>query len=221
MSLADPLVKGSMMTIGTLLIVTALLWLNPAIAFGGQTKLPKQPVELTVEIISQNYCAVSLDSAQLEMNLKLRYANVGNQKLILYKGHDLFYQTRILSAFEGGARPYEVLFLNSRYFDEQFESVDQASPGKIFVTLPPGAIYEREMMVGIAIVSERVARGNFAIREGAHTLQLIVSTWYKSRSLAQKLRQQWQRKGLLWFDPLVSAPVRFVDRRPGSLAPCQ
>ncbi|HVS82793.1 MAG TPA: hypothetical protein VHE60_13770 [Pyrinomonadaceae bacterium] len=154
------------------------------------------------------------------MNLRLRYTNVGNQKLILYKGHDLFYQTRIRSA-SSGTQAYEVLFLNSRYFDEEFESIDQALPGKVFVSLSPGAVYERKLMVGIAVVSEGVERGDSTIRAGDHTLQLIVSTWYKTRSLAEKLRQQWERKGLLWFDPLVSAPIRFTVQRPGALPLCR
>ena len=200
-------------------IVAALVCLSPG-SLNAQVKPPKPPLELTAEITSQKYCAASSDSATLEMNLKLRYTNVGNQKLILYKGHDLFYQTRIRSA-SSGAQRYEVLFLNSRYFDEEFESIDQALPGKVFVSLSPGAVYERKLVVGTAVVSEGVARGDSTIRVGDHTLQIIVSTWYKTRSLAQKLRQQWERKGLLWFDPLVSAPIHFLAARPPSLAPCK
>jgi hypothetical protein len=157
----------------------------------------------------------------LEMDLKLRYRNAGNQKLFLYRGHDLFYQTRIRSAAGGAAQPYEVLFLNSRYFDQEPESIDQAEPGKVFVSLSPGAVYERKLLVGMALVAEGVERGNSAIAAGDHTLQLIVSTWYKPRSLAEKLRKQWEPKGLLWFDPLVSAPIHFRAERPPSPAPCK
>ena len=153
------------------------------------------------------------------MDLKLRYRNVGNQKLILYRGHDLFYQTRIRSA--GGPQAYEVLFLNSRYFDSEFESIDQAMPGKVFVGLSPGTVYERNLLVGIALVPEGVERGNSAIAAGDHTLQVIVSTWYKPRSLAEKLRKQWEPKGLLWFDPVASPPIHFLAERPTSPAPCR
>ena len=200
-------------------LLTALVCLSSA-TLDAQVKPPKPPLELTAEITSQNYCATNSDAIALEMNLRLRYTNVGNQKLILYKGHDLFYQTRIRSA-SSAAQPYEVLFLNSRYFDEEFESIDQALPGKVFVSLSPGAVYERRLALGTAVVSEGVARADSTIRVGDHTLQMIVSTWYKTRSLAQKLRQQWERKGLLWFDPLVSAPIHFLAARPPSLAPCK
>ena len=202
-----------------LILVFALVWLSPALV-NGQVKPAKPPLELTAEIISQSYCAASSDSLTLEMDLKLRYRNVGNQKLILYRGHDLFYQTRIRSAV-GSAQPYEVLFLNSRYFDQEFESIDQAVPGKVFVSLSPGAVYERKLSVGVALVHESVERGNSAIAAGDHTLQLIVSTRYKTRSLAEKLRKQWESRGLLWFDPLVSPPVHFLAQRPPSPVPCK
>jgi hypothetical protein len=153
------------------------------------------------------------------MNLKVRYRNGGNRKLILYRGHDLFYQTRIRSA--GVAEPYEVLFLNSRFFDQEIEAIDQAVPGKVFVSLSPGGVYERKLPVGIALVPEGVERGNSAIGAGDHTLQLIVSTWYKPRSLAEKLSKQWEQKGLLWFDPVVSPPIHFLAARPTPPAPCK
>jgi len=208
-----------MMIRSLLLLSAALAWLSPA-SVNGQVKPQKPPLELTAEIISQNYCAASSDALTLEMNLKLRYRNVGNQKLILYRGHDLFYQTRLRNA-AGGAQAYEVLFLNSRYFDSEFESIDQSVPGKVFVGLSPGAAYERTLLVGIALVPEGVARGNSAIAAGDHTLQLIVSTWYKQRSLAEKLRKQWEQKGVLWFDPVVSPPIYFQAQRPPSPAPCK
>lgn len=207
-----------MMVRSLVLLVAALVWLSPA-SVNGQIKPAKPPLELTAEIISQDYCGAGSDSETLEMYLKLRYRNVGNRKLILYRGHDLFFQTRIRST--GGAQPYEVLFLNSRFFDQEFEAIDQAVPGKVFVSLSPGAVYERKLLVGMAVVREGAERGNSSIIDGDHTLQLIVSTWYKPRSLAEKLSKQWEPKGLLWFDPVVSPPIHFLAQRPASPAPCK
>jgi hypothetical protein len=189
-------------------------------AFGAQPK-PRKPLELTVDIISQSYCAVNQDSASLEMKLKLRFQNIGNQKLILYKGHDFFYQTKIRSAPGKPSAPYEVWVVNSRYFDQEVEAIDRTSPGKVFVTLAPGAVYSTEIMIGVGVVTEKIDRGDSAIRDGDHTLQLIASTWYQSRAMAQKLRQEWQRKGLLWSDPLDSRPIHFLAQRPRGLAPCK
>jgi hypothetical protein len=189
-------------------------------AFGAQPK-PRKPLELTVDIVSQGYCSVSQDSTSLEMKLKLRFQNIGSQKLILYKGHDLFYQTKIRSAPGNPSGSYEVWVVNSRYFDQEVEVIDQRSPGKVFITLAPGAAYLAEIVIGVGVVTEKIDRGDSAIRDGDHTLQLIASTWYQSRAMAQKLRQEWQRKGLLWSDPLDSRPIHFLAQRPRVLAPCR
>ncbi|HXM51314.1 MAG TPA: hypothetical protein VN956_25955 [Pyrinomonadaceae bacterium] len=202
-------------------ILIALIWLNLTGAVAAQPKPSKQPLALTAEIVSQTYCAVNEGSASLEVKLKLRFRNVGNQKLILYKGHDLFYQTKIRSAQGNAAGPYEVWVVNSRYFDEEAEAIDQTSPGKVFITLAPGAIHSREIVIGVGLVSEKVGRGDSSIRNGDHTLQLIASNWYQSRALAQKLREEWQRKGMLWSDPLDSRPIYFLVQRPASLALCK
>ena len=202
-------------------LVTVLLWLSLTVANSAQTNRLTPPLQLSAEIISQSYCAVTSDSAALEMKLRLRYRNIGSQKIILYKGHDLFYQTRIRSAPGNVAGPYEVWVVNSRYYDEEIEPIDQTSPSRVFLSLSPGAAYQREIMIGVGVVNDKVERGDSSINAGDHTLQLTVSTWYKSRNLAQKLRQEWQRKGLLWAEPLISAPIHFAAQRPRLLAPCK
>jgi hypothetical protein len=209
------------MTRSTLLLIASSFIVSCSVSVAAQPKLPKQPLELTTEIVSQSYCSVNQDSASLELKLKLRFRNVGPQKLILYKGHDLFYQTKIRSAPGNPFGPYEVWVVNSRYFDEEVEAIDQPSPGKVFLTLSPGAVYFREIMIGVPLVNEKAERGDSAIQHGDHVLQLIVSMWYKSRSLAQKLRQQWQKKGLLWAEPLSSPLIHFLAARPALLAPCK
>ena len=52
--------------------------------------------------------------------------------------------------------------------------------------LSPGAIIQREIMIGVPLMSSKAIRGDAAINNGEHTLQLSVSTWYKSRSLGTK-----------------------------------
>jgi hypothetical protein len=201
-------------------ILIALFWLNLTGAIAAQPKASK-PLELTAEIVSQSYCAVNENSASLELKLRLSFRNVGNQKLILYKGHDLFYQTKIRSAPGNPSGSYEVWVVNSRYFDQEVEAIDQTSPSKVFTTLSPGAVYATEILIGVGVVNERVDRGDSFIRSGDHTLQLIASTWYQSRAMAQKLRQAWQRKGLLWSDPLDSRPIHFLAQRPRLLVACK
>lgn len=201
-------------------LVIVLFWLNLSVVVAAQPRSPK-PLELTAEIISQSYCSVNEDAASLEIKLRLSFRNVGKQKIILYNGHDLFYQTKIRSAAENRSAPYEVWVVNSRYFDEEFEAIDQTSPGKVFITLAPGAVHVREIFIGVEVVTDKVDRGDSSIRDGDHTLQLIASNWYQSRAMAQKLRQEWQKKGLLWSDPLDSRPIHFLARRPAALVRCK
>ena len=204
-----------------LVLIASTLSLITSVPVAAQTNSSKPPLELTVAVVSQSYCAMTSDASSLEMRLKLRYRNVGTQKLILYKGHDLFYQTKIRSMPGNPSGPYEVWVLNSRYFDEEFEPIDRTSPSNVFRTMSPGAVFEREIMIGVGVVNGKAARGDSSISAGEHTLHLVVSTWYQSRAMAQKLRQEWQRKGLLWADPVASAPVHFVAVRPQLIAPCR
>jgi len=209
------------MTVRSIFVIILSLWSNCAAASAFQGGVQVQPLETTIAIVGQRYCAAGPSLTSLELKLKLRYKNVGRQKLILYRGHDLFYQTRIRSvANDASSKPHEIIFTNSRYFDEEFEPIDQPSPGEVFVILSPGEIYERELMVGVGLAGGGGAASNHTVREGRHTLELIVSTWYKSRPLAEKLRQRWARKGLLWFDPLASMPIALTVGKPESPAPC-
>lgn len=210
-----------MQTVRLILGITLTLWLNCGTAFGFPTGFQVQPVETTIALVEQRYCAANPALTSLQLKLKLRYKNVGRQKLILYRGHDLFYQTVIRSVPDDTAnKPYQIIFTNSRYFDAEFEPIEQPSPGAVFVILSPGAVYERELMVGVGL-AEGGATSNHTVREGRHTLELVVSTWYQSRPLAMRLRQRWKQKGLLWFDPLVSMPIPLTIEKPASPAPCR
>jgi hypothetical protein len=197
-----------------------LFWLILTVPVVAQPRSPK-PLELTAEMISQSYCSVNEDAASLEIKLKLRFKNVGKQKIILYNGHDLFYQTKIRTAPGNPSGPYEVWVVNSRYFDEEVEAIDQSSPGKVFITLSPGAVHLREILIGVEVVTNKIDRGDSSIRDGDHMLQLIASNWYQSRAMAQKLRQEWQKKGLLWSDPLDSRPIHLLAQRPAAPIRCK
>lgn len=187
-----------------------------------QTHQPEPQLVLGAELLSQQYCANSASMTTLQMRLRLRYTNAGAQKLILYRGDDLFYQAKIRAArAEGGARPYEIAVLNARYLEVENEPVEQPSPNKLFIILQPGASFETETTVGVGVVPASAMRDRHAIFEGEHTLQLVVSTWYRSPALAEKLREQWQRKGFLWYMPVASAPITFRAERPESPPPCK
>jgi hypothetical protein len=182
----------------------------------------QQQLIITANITGEQYCLNSPVMATLQLRLHLRYTNTSTQKLILYKGEDLFYQAKIRAKVAPtGAKPYEVVVLNARYLEEENEPVEQPAPGKLFVILQPGASYETDTTVGVGITNGSGQRDRHAIMEGEHTLQLVVSTWYRSQGVAEKLRKQWQRKGLLWSMPVMSNAITFRAERPAELSPCK
>ena len=211
------------MIVGTRIRVrlfVATLVLSAAVCLPNAAPAQSKPqLQLTTEILQQSYCSIGRDTS-LQLKLKLRYTNLSDQRLIVYNGHDLFFQTRIRPGEPPGASSSEILFLNMRYFDEEFERIDARSPGRVFVKLAPGASFERELITGTGIVDQSAIPTDTAVKPGLHSLQLIGSTWYQSPKLAEKLRQQWHREGFLWSQPLYSVPVALAIKKPSVMFPC-
>jgi hypothetical protein len=180
----------------------------------------QKPLQLTAEVIEQRYCSIN-HKLTLQLKLRVRYSNLGAERLIIYQGHDLFYQIKVRSDVASGAQPYEVLLLNMHYFDEEFERIDASSPGKVFEKLAPNRVFERELITGLGVTDQDKDRSSTAVKPGRHTLYVIVSTWYQTPQLAVKLREQWQRKGVLWTQPLTSAPISLVIEKPAAAPPCR
>jgi hypothetical protein len=175
----------------------------------------KQPLQLTAEIVGSRYCAGDRLNI-LQLSVRLRYRNAGGEKLVVYRGKNLFYQTRIRG---GAGKGYEVVVTNSRFNDAEAEALGDRKPGGAFVTLRPGGTYENVVVVGVGVArGERVAN---TIAPGEHTLQVITSSWYESRRLAEQLRERWRGSGLLWIDPVAARPLNFNARPEAPAAPCR
>ena len=180
-----------------------------------------RPLQLTAEVIEQKYCSINRDKITLQLKLRVRYTNLGSERLIIYQGHDLFYQIKVRNEAASGTQPYEVLLLNMHYFDEEFERIDARSPGKVFEKLAPREVFERELITGLGVTDADKDRSSTTVKPGRHTVHVIVSTWYQTPQLGQKLREQWQRKGLLWTQPLTSIPINLIIEKPAAAPPCR
>ena len=177
-------------------------------------------VQLTAEILEQSYCSVNAEIT-LQLKIKLRYTNLSTHPVILYKGHDLFFQTKIRRDADEAGQTYQVHMMNMHYFDEEFERINARSPSKVFVTLGPNQSFERQLIKGVGVTDPANVRSSTTVFPGEHTLQLIVSTWYQSPKLADELRQQWRRKGILLSQPLTSVPLRLVVDKPAAAPRCR
>jgi hypothetical protein len=175
-------------------------------------------LRLTSEVVGRRYCAGDKLHI-LQLRLRLRYRNAGGRKLVVYQGKNLFYQTKIRGGAQ--ARPYEVVVLNSRFNDAQAEVINAPKPGAAFVTLAPGAVFETEIVVGVGVAAAAAERGANAVAPGEHTLQVVASSWYESRKLAEELRARWQASGLLWIEPVASEPLTFDAVRDEQAPPCR
>ena len=191
------------------------LLLAPGVCGAGPDE--RRPLQLTAEIVGSRSCAGAPLNI-LQLSVRLRYRNVGSRKLIVYRGKNLFYQTRIRG---GAGKPYEVVVTNSRYNDAEAEALGERKPGDAFVTLRPGGEYETVIAVGVGVARGAGERVAHTIAPGAHTLQVITSSWYESRGLAEQLRERWRGSGLLWIDPVVAQPLSFDAGREAPAAPCR
>lgn len=198
------------------IVAVFVVTLSPYSASGQSQK----QLELTINIVEQSYCSID-QKTSLQLRLKLRYTNLGPQRLIVYNGHDFFFQTKIRPENSAATPASGVLLLNMRYFDEELEKIDARSPSRVFVKLAPGASFERELMTGVGVAENSASPSENTVSPGTHILQLIVSTWYQSPKLADKLRQQWQREGLLWSQPLYSVPLKLTIEKPRTISPCR
>ncbi|MGZ5483504.1 MAG: hypothetical protein ACXWID_16160 [Pyrinomonadaceae bacterium] len=203
------------------LLSVAVILLSQIFLPGPLAAQTPRPLQLTAEVIEQRYCSIKPDKITLQLKLRVRYSNLGGERLIIYQGHDLFYQIKVRSDAASGPQPYEVLLLNMHYFDEEFERIDASSPGKVFEKLAPRDVFERELITGLGVTDHDKDRSSTAVKPGRHTVHVIVSTWYQTPQLAVKLREQWQRKGVLWTQPLTSVPVSLVIEKPAAAPPCR
>lgn len=177
----------------------------------------KRPLQITAEIVGRRYCGGERLNI-LQLSVRLRYRNVGSRRLVVYRGKNLFYLTRIRG---GAGKGYEVLVTNSRFNDAEAEALGERKPGGAFVTLRPGGTYEAEIVVGVGVVPEGAQRVANTIAPGEHTLQVVASSWYESRKLAEELRERWRGSGLLWIDPVAAQPLNFDAGREPAAAPCR
>lgn len=202
------------------LYLAMILLIACSSASGVQGGAQVRPLELSSRIIEQRYCVGDSGVDFLHLKIQLRFTNVGNQKLILYKGNNLFFAVWVKPEQETAAR-FEMKTTASRFLQMTPEDVDRPAPNRDFVFLSPQETFETVIAVSLPVAREEDKRSRGSINNGEHLLFITASTWYESRKLGEQLRGRWQRKGTLWLDPVGSMPVRFSSDKPNSAERCQ
>lgn len=203
-----------------LLLTILIIACSPASGF--QRGAPEGRLELSSGLADQRYCVGDSGVDFLHLEIQLRFTNVGNQKLILYTGNNLFFAVWIKpNQDQAGAARYVMKTTASRFLQMTPEDVDRPAPNKDFVFLSPRESFETVIAISLPVAREESRRSPGSINNGEHLLYISASTWYESRRLGEQLRGRWQRKGMLWLDPLDSEPFRFSSVAPGGAERCQ
>jgi hypothetical protein len=195
-----------------LLVSFALLLVGAAHAAVAQLRPPDDSLKLAAEVSGRNFCAGGGGVDFLHLRLRLRYTNTAKRRLILYRGSNLFFQVVVSPGGEAarGSSKYELRTTSAFFLTREAERLERESPGKDFVTLAPGASHQPpEVTVSLPVARGGAERAAGTIAPGEHVLRLVVSTWYESKQLGERLRERWRRGGELWTAAVVTQPVSF------------
>ena len=171
------------------------------------------PLRLTMSLISSRYCREpgSDTSVNLRLKLRLRYTNVGQQPLILYKYDNTILRTMVSRDPADASNQRYVWDMSSTTVtggkDVRTES---AVPGTSFSVLTSGQYYEAEQETTVFVRGKSNGNESDGLAPGKYFLEVIVGTWPESLDLANLLRDRWQANGLLWSNALKSETMAFT-----------
>lgn len=182
----------------------------------------KEPtLQLTTEIIRQQYCKNDCELDGLDLELKLRFLNTWDRPIILYKGSGIVYREMIspnLKDANAGLYEYDV---HKQVLIAGGSKVNAYSLKKLFVIIPPGGIYETKTRTRIIIRREGVGNIRGSIGNGEHCLEVKVSTAFDAKIPVDKLRETWKRSGFLWTEAVYSLPMKFNVASQRKLVKCR
>ena len=184
----------------------------PASVFEPAVSHEKPPIRLTTTLIGQRYCREpgSDTSANLRMKLRLRYTNEAQHAVILYKYDNTISREMVSSnATDARAQRYVWDLALTTVTGGKREIIETVTPSRSFCVLRSGQFYEAEQETTIFVRRTRNGKESDGLPPGAYFLQVIVSTWPESVSLADHLGDRWQAIGTLWSAGLKSEPMPF------------
>ncbi len=210
-----------------LLIAISVVGLDGHTSFSGaraetdSKQEQESPLQLTVKIVGSEYCAADSELDSLRLKVRLIYTNRGKQQLILYKGTPLV--SRIIisrNAADAAAKRFEVNSSLTQLTSAGSKCYQGAAPNRCFILLPPNASFEAETVIGTFVVRGDAREIAGAVKSGNHVLQVEVITWHESDDMAKNLRARWLRYGLLWYEPITSAPAPLAVQQQRNVVDC-
>jgi hypothetical protein len=180
-----------------------------------------QPLKLAIDIVGQKYCTGDAELDGLQINVRFTYTNISNRRVIVYKSANLISRIMIgktLADIE--ASRFQVDSSLTQLIAGGKNCLKGPVPSRCFVVLLPGASYQVRADIGVFAVRDDSREIAGAVRSGEHVLQVEVSTWPDSKASVGEMRHRWRRSGLLWYDPVTSAPRPFTVERERKVVDC-
>jgi len=207
-------------------LALTLIWLNgvkghPRFSDESNTRQEESSLQLTMKIVSSQYCPGDAELDSLRLKVRLIYTNTGKKPLILYKGIPLISRLMISRNLPDAAmKRFEINSSLTQLTGAANKCYKGANPNSCFFILPPSERYEAETVVRLFVVRGDIREISGAVRSGDHVLQVEVMTWNESDELAKNLRQRWRRYGILWYEPITSAPTAFIVEKQRKVTDC-
>lgn len=187
---------------------------------GGEGELP---LRLTIKIVALRYCKElgSDTSDNLKIRLLLRYTNCGSGPLILYKHQNTVFREMISrSTLDAAAHKYAWDFSLTQVTGGRDSTIDSPIPGSSFAVMRPTQFFDSEEEITVFVRRGRTDNESDCLLPDDYFLQVGVSTWPETASLAEHLSKRWQSIGALWFHDLTSEPVQFKIEKNRKVLDC-
>ena len=173
-------------------------------------------LELTTELINQDYCIGDADLDGVSLKLRLRYRNIGSTPIILHKHSTTVYEVFVRKSPDGEIETSAQL----HYVSEGPLKVGEPSL-KSFVILKPQDSYLTETIIRVFVTRDETAHFPGAVSAGDHYLQVTIGTGIGSSETEGVLRRKWQAYGLLWTQPVTSKPMKFTIDKNRNVLDCK
>lgn len=187
-------------------IFVALFQLNSAygkhtMTGGAKTVNKHLQVQLTTSIVKQEYSS----NDRLSLVLRLTFTNVGDQNIILDKNSSLIERHMISRNLKAAAA--------KKYVEDVSPMIsilytDKTPEISLFMILKPGESYSLETKFDL-FIDDGTTDSEDSLRAGDYFLQIRVRTWYYTRQLEAKFREELSQTGFLWVESIKSAPMPF------------
>jgi hypothetical protein len=200
------------------LLATAPSYINPRVPLIEKSDLmSQQKMQLSTSVVRKEYC----DRDHLRLKLRFRFANVGSEKLILFK-YSLAVTRYMVSRTANDAT-------NRRYVKEVKPFVElrisksplASTPSEeLFAILKPGDSYEINDDFHLSVSDGTRDTSDF-LGPGNYLLQIRVPTWWWGDDNYNSMRERWREFGYLFSDDLTSEPMPIHIAKAPAVLKCE